>query len=1503
MKRIYLSLLLFFGIFVSFGQTVIISEYVDACSGTTPKAIELWNPTAVNIDMSVTNIIIEIQTNANSAWTAVTTISSGTLEAGGVIVVSATTDVGINSSTCAIKQNTTLSHSGDDAFRVTLGSTVTDIFGDPSTIDPGAGWSGSGVVTAGGTLELNSGITTGEPAGWTDPSVRFQLVGSCAPSPTITGFGFPPGGCPVTGSPTILASPAAFSSLDYVFGSGPSAIDSVVISGALLTGAVTVTAITNFEFSEDKITWGTFPGTISGPVINVTPIKVYVRLAASLAVNTYSETLTLSSASAADVNVSFSGEVTAVPVVCTPSLQSLPYAGISGSAGFDHNTANPPAAAPAEVCGSNFLLSYTATPGTDLSANEFGNQSNLGLIGLSSADFGGEASFESYPIDVSAVTGVNIDAVGATNGAGTFNSSNEGFAWWYSLDGGVTIDTFFQTTLDGSLAASVANLDVTGINEIIVGFIFEVNGTGAGFQGMDVAVTAYVPNLPTINVGSTSMTGFSYIAGSGPSTSQANSLDWADLTGNITSGGTVNSFEFSIDTGATWNNASILNVLIPPSPVTSVGAVPILVRLKSLLTAGTYFDTVVLASSEATTVEIYLEGTVNPAPLVNCTELFFSEYIEGNSYNKCLEIYNPTAMDIDLAAGSYAIAIYGNGSTVPNGGVPTPLAGVIPAYGTYVICNSSSAPGFQALADSVGGVYNSLTLYNGDDAVALEKAGVNVDIIGQIGVDPGSAWSNAGVSTANMTLVRIASVGAGDNIGGDAFDPSVEWISLGIDDFSNLGQQNSFCAPFVWTGITSTDYHAATNWTKATVPTSTDDAWIPTSPIGGVFPIAGADVDLTNLTVRTNASMNMAPTFGLSFSGTVANNGTLTLESSAAGTAWLDDFTNAATYTGDITVQTFVSTGSGLGQRYFGSAVSGSAVQGLDGTYTGYPLGQIVPLGCDPNQLDAASPYSNLFEWNENNTFATSCVQEGWTAISAGTTLIPGRAYSGWVNDGAIISVEGTPNTGNVVFNTTGTSASSAAVPNANGWHLLANPFPSALNVNSVFTSGFVSPQTYDGGSGPYSGTFNSVLITGNNLAVMQGFVAKSNVGATFTAAQADRVSGNEIWLRPEFTHMLEVNVEGNNMADKTYVYFDSEATDGFDNIADCEKRESDFGHPTLYTNLNGQRMSLNGYAIDNMNKSVGLGLLPGTNGAYTMNFDGITSFPATSLIFLEDKLTGDFVNLREQTTYAFTANTAAMADRFEIHFTAPITLTTFDASCEGGDAEISIDFGTNTVNNTAVEWDYNVEANNATLTSGTNMNGIVTLVGMQVGVYTLVLNQGAYVVDLPITINGALKITAEFENPTSIEQGNTIALANMSNGAVDYTWTVEGQSFNAVDFIHTFNNPGTFDIILDASNEDCQERKVKTIEVAAKVTAIQNAVDLASAYVYTQNSTIVVDLSKLKLPTASSIEIYNLLGQSIYSNEVGNTIVKIDMKNTSAYYFVTLRNKDLQKVFKVLVK
>ena len=49
---------------------------------------------------------------------------------------------------------------------------------------------------------------------------------------------------------------------------------------------------------------------------------------------------------------------------------------------------------------------------------------------------------------------------------------------------------------------------------------------------------------------------------------------------------------------------------------------------------------------------------VNAAP----TELFFTEYIEGSSNNKALEIYNGTGMAVTLTS-AYNIQMYFNGSS------------------------------------------------------------------------------------------------------------------------------------------------------------------------------------------------------------------------------------------------------------------------------------------------------------------------------------------------------------------------------------------------------------------------------------------------------------------------------------------------------------------------------------------------------------------------------------------------------------------------------------------------------------------------------------------------------------------------------------------------------------------------------------------------------------------------------------------------------------------------
>ncbi|MFM9951328.1 MAG: lamin tail domain-containing protein [Saprospiraceae bacterium] len=173
----------------------------------------------------------------------------------------------------------------------------------------------------------------------------------------------------------------------------------------------------------------------------------------------------------------------------------------------------------------------------------------------------------------------------------------------------------------------------------------------------------------------------------------------------------------------------------------------------------------------------------------NCALPFFSEYIEGSGNNKCLEIYNPTASSIDLAAGGYKIEMYFNGSAAV--GLTLNLVGTIAPGDVFVICNSGGTTDFTSQADQLNGA----GWFNGDDAVALSNSAGLLDVIGQIGVDPGTDWNGAGVSTVDQTLRRFSSIQKGDNNGSDAFNPATEWQSYPLNTFWGLGYHLTSCRP------------------------------------------------------------------------------------------------------------------------------------------------------------------------------------------------------------------------------------------------------------------------------------------------------------------------------------------------------------------------------------------------------------------------------------------------------------------------------------------------------------------------------------------------------------------------------------------------------------------------------------------------------------------------------------------------------------------------------------
>lgn len=184
-----------------------------------------------------------------------------------------------------------------------------------------------------------------------------------------------------------------------------------------------------------------------------------------------------------------------------------------------------------------------------------------------------------------------------------------------------------------------------------------------------------------------------------------------------------------------------------------------------------------------------------PPPPTGNDVLIISEYVEGSSNNKYIEIYNAGTGEADLS--NYTIKLYGNGSTTPNAtggtqklselaGGPTTLA----AGATLVLKNSAAA---LTLPAGVNAYVSGVTNFNGDDVLELEKSGVVVDVFGEKGVDPGSSFSIAGDAAAAVekAVRRKPGVVQGNtnwaaSAGTDA--STSEWIIISTqNDVSGLG--------------------------------------------------------------------------------------------------------------------------------------------------------------------------------------------------------------------------------------------------------------------------------------------------------------------------------------------------------------------------------------------------------------------------------------------------------------------------------------------------------------------------------------------------------------------------------------------------------------------------------------------------------------------------------------------------------------------------------------------
>ncbi len=516
---------------------------------------------------------------------------------------------------------------------------------------------------------------------------------------------------------------------------------------------------------------------------------------------------------------------------------------------------------------------------------------------------------------------------------------------------------------------------------------------------------------------------------------------------------------------------------------------------------------------------------------------------------------------------------------------------VIQAGYTIIIGNTGTT--HVSLGNDTIRVYGKLGFHSGNNTITLGSQGyLDIKTGGTVGFGSGANYQ--GNQNAQIT------VGAAHLNG--------PFLVVGPDHASSSGV---FVSSTFWKG-------GAGNWTDAInwdngVPTANSNVIIPSgSPVLN----SNSYNSILKLNVYSGASLTLNSGMYLQTADSIINNGTITLLSTASLNQTTTSYLGGIG-TFNINVQTTSNT------NFISSPVTNASVTGFGITPTGTNGAQLVPSTvnpCNPDSISASSPYGNLLELHENATPIGGCDQSLWFVKSSGT-LTPGRGYSFTDANNPPLTFSGTINNGSITYTgltNSGVSLTDAGVGGGGsytehgGWNLVGNPYPSTIH----FTSGFLSGQGFDEQIQVYdNGAWDASLPTdtdGNEiLAVGQGFqIHKTNSGtANFTINNSVRVN-SIVYLRSVQNNFLKITLNNGTYTDKTKVYFNDSATDGFDPKFDANRLSDAIKRPMIFSVVNNQRLSYNALPTINTNETKidTLGIRTEVPGTHTLTFTGVSA-------------------------------------------------------------------------------------------------------------------------------------------------------------------------------------------------------------------------------------------------------------------------------------------------------
>lgn len=374
--------------------------------------------------------------------------------------------------------------------------------------------------------------------------------------------------------------------------------------------------------------------------------------------------------------------------------------------------------------------------------------------------------------------------------------------------------------------------------------------------------------------------------------------------------------------------------------------------------------------------------------------------------------------------------------------------------------------------------------------------------------------------------------------------------------------------------------------------------------------------------VTANTSLVIKPGAALTVSSgslTVGPTATFTIESDATGTG---SFISNNTYNGNV-------------ERY----IAGHNGNANDGWH----------LLSSPVSAQAISAFhtpgsGDFYKWDEaTNTWINRTASGGGLNGLFETNFTAGTGYMVANNTTDTKTFTGSINASNLsVTGLTYSGSSSYA-----GWHLLGNPFSSAINWNNgnwALNNVDANAQIWNEANASYT-----VILPNEAIPAMNGFmVHASQNNASLTIPASARAHSNVNWYKSENNAerivLTAFDIEGQT-AQSTIIRFDANATEGYDSNYDSHFLAG--LAPMFYSISPDFKLALNTLPQLDGSLSIPLGFEKNSSNEFTIELAENISGQA---VYMTDLKTSETVNLTEN-SYTYSSAEGDNVNRFLLHF------------------------------------------------------------------------------------------------------------------------------------------------------------------------------------------------------------------------------------------------------------